>query len=154
MVSASALLLFAASAIASPLVQRQTEIPEDWNWQVEGWHAGCARSGCSYNFNITVPTIEGEIGGVKAYCSGYENGAFFIPCQILEGVNNGVAAKLLPREDESGRGPQQFAVSFLKASYEGSPYYNFTAYHETIYNAFVAPLQNFTMTPTEVFGVA
>lgn len=32
--------------------------------------------------------------------------------------------------------------------------YNFTGSHETIYNQFVAPLQNFTITPTKVAAVA
>ncbi|KAI9149069.1 hypothetical protein HJFPF1_11115 [Paramyrothecium foliicola] len=158
MVSFKTIALLATSAVAAPLNERQIDIPSDWTWSVEGWHAGCQRS-CSYNFNITIPTIEGEIAGIKAYCSGGETGGTFTSCQILEGVNNGVASKLLERPDDSGIGPQQFAVSFEKASYEGSdctgsPSYNFTAYNSTTYNAFVAPLMSFTMKPTEVVGIA
>ena len=34
------------------------------------------------------------------------------------------------------------------------PAYNFTGSNDTIYNAFVAPLAEFDITPTEVFVVA
>jgi hypothetical protein len=34
------------------------------------------------------------------------------------------------------------------------PTYNFTGSHAMIYNAFVAPHQEFDVTPTAVFGVA
>lgn len=37
---------------------------------------------------------------------------------------------------------------------DNRPTYNFTAKHETIYNAAVAPQQEFEVTPTEVFGNA
>jgi hypothetical protein len=126
MVSFTALALLATSAMAGP-VARQIAIPENWNWQVENWGAGCARSGCYYSFNITVPTIEGQIAGVKAYCNGYEHGydnSFTIPspyetCELLGGVNNGVAARFSLREDDGqGLGPKDIEVSFLYAGYE------------------------------------
>ena len=130
MVSATHLLTLAVVALASPVQHRtrQIEIPQNWTWHVEGWHAGCARRGCSYNFNVTVPTIPNQIAGVKAYCSGYEAGydsgftesSTYRGCQILEGVNNGVAAKFGPRNisDGTGRGPQKIFVSFEFAGYE------------------------------------
>lgn len=126
MVSFTALALLATSAMAGP-VARQIAIPENWDWQVENWEAGCGRSGCYYNFNVTVPTIKGEIAGVKAYCHGYEQGydnSFTVPstyetCQLLEGVNNGVAARFSLREnDGQGFGPKEIEVSFLYAGYE------------------------------------
>ena len=162
MVSFATLALLATSALASP-VARQIAIPENWNWHVENWSAGCARSGCYYNFNITVPTVEGEIAGVKAYCSGGEQGydnSFTIPsvyqnCRLLEGVNNGVAAKFSLREnDGQGFGPKDIIVSFLYSGYEDRPAYNFSGSHEAKYNQFVAPLMEFDITPTQVFGVA
>lgn len=125
MVSFTNFIALVSAAAAGPLVQRQIDIPEDWAWHVTGWHAGCARSGCNYNFNVTVPTIPNQVGGVKAYCSGYENGhvygepSTFTSCQILEGVNNGVAAKFGPRENpEEGLGPKKVYVSFTLAGYE------------------------------------
>jgi hypothetical protein len=126
MVSFTTLALLATSAIAGP-VARQIAIPENWNWQVENWEAGCSRSGCYYYFNVTVPSIEGEILGVKAFCSGYEQGydnsftvpSTYAPCRLLEGVNNDVAARLSLREnDGNGFGPKEIAVSFLYAGYE------------------------------------
>ncbi|KAG9190160.1 hypothetical protein G6011_08248 [Alternaria panax] len=162
MVSFAALALLATSAMAGP-VARQVAIPENWNWQVENWEAGCSRSGCYYNFNVIVPTIAGEIGGVKANCNGYEQGydnSFTIPsiyegCQLLEGVNNGVAARFSLREkDGQGLGPKQIEVSFLYAGYEDRPAYNFSGTHEARYNQFIAPPLNFTVTPTKVFAIA
>jgi len=83
---------------------------------VTNWEAGCARS-CYYNFNITVPTIPNEIGGVKAYCSGYESGDLFTKCRILEGVNNGVSAKFGLREEGAGS-PKTVYFSFEKGAYQ------------------------------------
>lgn len=181
MVSFTTILALSAGALASPVLQaRQIAIPENWSWHVSGWEAGCARSGCYYNFNVTVPTVEGQIGGVKAYCNGYENGYYrkgnwYQNCQILDGVNNGVAAKLSERpaeSDESSTSPQEILISFELGAYEDmcvdentesrrpqmlttdSPAYNFTGSHKTIYNQFVAPLQEFDVKPTEVSAVA
>ena len=162
MVSFTTLALLATSAIAGPIA-RQIAIPEKWNWHVEGWEAGCGRSGCSYNFNITVPTVEGEIAGVKASCRGSEQGyenrftipSTYEPCRLLEGTNNGVAAKFSLREhDGQGFGPKEIIVSFLYAGYEERPSYNFSGSHEAKYNMFVSPLLEFDMTATEVFGIA
>ncbi|KAF2262149.1 hypothetical protein CC78DRAFT_535033 [Lojkania enalia] len=95
------------------------DIPNDWDWHVEGWHAGCSRSGCSYNFNVTVPSILDQIAGVKAYCSGPETGNTYRSCQILEGVNDGVSAKFGPRNESSPElGPEKIFVSFELGSYE------------------------------------
>ncbi|PVH95550.1 hypothetical protein DM02DRAFT_617848 [Periconia macrospinosa] len=162
MVSFTSLALFAASALAGP-VARQIAIPENWNWQIENWEAGCSRSGCYYLFNITVPSIEGEILGVKARCSGSEQGydnSFTVPsvyesCQMLVGANNNAAAKLSLRpHDGTGYGPQEIIVSFLFSGYEDRPAYNFSGSHKATYNQFVTPPINFTITPTQVFGVA
>jgi hypothetical protein len=126
MVSLTALALLASSVVAGP-VARQIAIPENWDWQVENWEAGCGRSGCYYYFNVTVPSVEGEITGAKAMCSGSEQGydnsftipSTYMPCQLLESSNNGVAARLSLRGDESeGYGPQQIEVSFLYAGSE------------------------------------
>lgn len=124
MVSLTTLLALSAGALASPVLQdRQIAIPENWNWHVSGWSAGCSRSGCSYNFNVTVPSVEGQILGVKAYCNGYENGWYrkgnwFDNCQILEGVNNGVAAKFSERESDVDGSPKEIILSFTLAGYE------------------------------------
>jgi len=127
MVSFTTLALFASSVIAGPVARQNPEpIYENWNWQVENWEAGCGRQGCYYLFNVTVPEVKGKIAGVKAYCQGYEQGynnsftvpSTYTPCQILDGANNGVAARLSLREkDGSGTGPKNIQVSFLKAPY-------------------------------------
>ncbi|KAH7309703.1 hypothetical protein B0I35DRAFT_515116 [Stachybotrys elegans] len=153
MVSFKTIALLATSALAAPVSERQVSLPDDWAWSVEGWEAGCTRT-CYYRFNVTIPSIEGVLGA-KAFCSGGETNDRFLDCQILSGANNPVAAKLLARPENmtTGFGPQEFAVSFQKSSYEGSPTYNFTAYNSTTYNAVSSPPMDFKMKPTEVFGI-
>jgi hypothetical protein len=126
MVSFTALLALSASALAAPAIQAsditaQATIPANWAWHVEGWSMGCTGSGCIYGFNVTVPSIEGKIAGVKAYCVGNENGWYrkgnwYKPCQILEGVNNGVSAKFSERVDDNGTYPDQILLSFAKTA--------------------------------------
>ncbi|KAF3006085.1 hypothetical protein E8E13_011081 [Curvularia kusanoi] len=162
MVSAATLALLFTTAIATP-VARQTTIPEGWKWQVTNWEGGCGRSGCYYNFNVTVPSIENQLG-VLAYCSGSEQGydnSFTIPstyvqCKTLAGGDNVAAARLSLREP--GQGPKEIDVSFVLPGNPNSdpprPAYNFSGSHEAKYNQFVSPPFNFTITPDKVFGVA
>jgi hypothetical protein len=116
----------ATAAFATPinptLETRETSIPSNWTWHVSGWEAGCTRPGCFYRFNVTVPAIEGYVSGVKAYCSGDENGFYrkgnwYEGCQILEGTNNGVAAKLSERESDVDGFPKEIDISFVKGGY-------------------------------------
>lgn len=124
MVSFTTLLALSAGALASPILQtRQMDIPENWVWHVSGWEAGCARGGCYYRFNVSVPTVEGQILGVKAQCSGTENGWYrkgnwYENCQILEGVNNGVSAKLGERKSDYDGSPDDVFLSFTLGGYE------------------------------------
>jgi hypothetical protein len=119
MVSFTTLLALSATALASPVLQaRQRNLPADWAWHVSGWEAGCSRSGCYYNFNVTIPSVEGQVGGAKAYCRGDENGWYmkgnwFQQCQILEGVNSSVAAKLSERtvDETSSPSPKEILIS-------------------------------------------
>jgi hypothetical protein len=57
----------ASAALATPIMPRQMDIPANWTWHVTNWTAGCGRANCYYTFNVTVPSVEGVIGGVKAY---------------------------------------------------------------------------------------
>ncbi|CAA9965727.1 hypothetical protein CFE70_008555 [Pyrenophora teres f. teres 0-1] len=167
MVSLITLALFASSAIAGPVARRQVPEPiyPNWTWQVEHWEAGCGRRGCYYLFNVTVPSVEGKIDGVKAYCQGYEQGyenSFTVPstyteCKTLEGLDHTVAARLSLRENAGSDYPQRIQVSFQKAPSNDLPGTNYTALHEAKYNQFVSRPLNFTMVPTTalvVTGVA
>ena len=165
MVSFTTLAVLFTSAIATP-VARQMAIPEGWEWQVENWEAGCSRSGCYYNFNVTVPSIENQLGVIAA-CSGSEQGydnSFTVPstytaCRTLAGADPAAAARLSLRpNDGTGHGPQEIEISFLLP---GNPYlspprpaYNFSGTHEAKYNQFVSPPINFTVTPDKVFAIA
>ncbi|KAI2481715.1 hypothetical protein Ptr902_07510 [Pyrenophora tritici-repentis] len=147
MVSLITLALFASSAIAGPVARRQVPDPiyPDWTWQVENWEAGCSRSR-----RMLLPVqrhcavSEGKIAGPSTYTD----------CRILEGVNNGVAARLSLREqDGNGFGPKNIQVSFLKAPYYDISGTNYTALHEAKYNQFVSPPLNFTMVPVTALVV-
>lgn len=126
MILFTSIMLLASAAIATPILQqRQMDIPSDWTWQVTGWEGGCSRGGCSYNFNVTVPTIPNQIAGVKAYCNGREDGIVdaepnsFQACRILEGVNNGVAAKFGQRDAaDLSVSPKTIEISFVLAGWE------------------------------------
>lgn len=124
MVSFATLLALSASALASPVLQtRQMDIPSNWTWHVSGWEGGCSRGGCYYNFNVTVPSVEGQILGAKAYCHGDENGYYrkgntYANCQILSGVNNGISAKLGERKSDEDSAPDDIFISFTLAGYE------------------------------------
>ncbi|RMZ69229.1 hypothetical protein GMOD_00003170 [Pyrenophora seminiperda CCB06] len=167
MVSFTTLLALSGAALASssckapePDQKKGMEIPGNWTWQVTGWEAGCARQGCYYDFNVTMPSVPGKVGGVKAHCQGNENwfrkGNTYKGCQLLDGVNNRVSAKLSERTSDSGTDfPTEILVSFEfgKGPFLPNPSYNFTGSHKTIYNAAVEPLQNFTIVPTTVTAV-
>jgi hypothetical protein len=124
MIASLTLLALSAGALASPVIQeRQMAIPENWTWHVSGWEAGNTRTGAYYNFNVTMPSVEGKILGAKAYCHGDENGWYmkgntYANCQILEGVNNGVSAKLSERTSDNGEAPKEILISFTLAGYE------------------------------------
>ncbi|EAT78933.1 hypothetical protein HBH56_071890 [Parastagonospora nodorum] len=161
MVSFTTLALLATSAIAGPVV-RDIAIPKNWHWKVENCEAGCGRRGCYYYFNVTVPSVENGPAGVKALCNVYEQGyenSFTVPstytdCRLLEGVNNGVAARPSLRTSDGNGSPKEIEVSFLYAGYGDRPAYNFSGSHKVTYNQFVSPPLNFTITPKKVFGVA
>ena len=87
-----------------------------WTWSVVNWGAGCARRGCFYDFNITVPA-NGAAPAVSAYCSGDEdrtNQTYFKPCGVNDNGlgNRGVSAKFVPRDDPNYGTINQIAVAF------------------------------------------
>jgi len=122
MVSFTAILALSTAAMASPVAQGVTpSIPENWNWHVYDWEAGCLGSGCYYRFNVTIPSSD-HIAGVTAECHGVENGWYregnwFEDCQIFVGPqNNGVAAKLNERISDVDSLPTEIIVSFRQAA--------------------------------------
>ncbi|KAG4420408.1 hypothetical protein IFR04_006424 [Cadophora malorum] len=151
-----ALSLLSATSLAAPTPAPQSGTgvnDPNYSWSVTGWSAGCARSGCYYDFNITAPAYN-DIPAFSAYCSGGPEGAAFKPCGVFDDLpgNRGVAAHLL--EAETGTGAH-IEVSLQWTDLEQtSTYYNYTGNATSIYNQFVAPLQEFTITPSSAFGVA
>lgn len=114
-----AILASAATALAAAVPQAATSntgLPANYTWPVENWHAGCARSGCSYNFNVT-GVQDGLYPGFKAYCSGYDTG-YYKSCEILNGTSTSgipfVAASLRPNF-QNGIATMSVSLSFTDA---------------------------------------
>ncbi|KAL7622937.1 hypothetical protein AAE478_006616 [Parahypoxylon ruwenzoriense] len=159
----SVLTAVAGASSASAAVMQIAATTLSWNWTVTGWSAGCARSGCYYDFNVTGignDTSRPARPSFKAYCSGQGEGADYRACTALEeaGTDYSVVAKLLPRNtavNETSPAPPQIQVS-LKFTDLDTPttWWNYTGKAEAAYNQFVAPLMNFTITPDTIFGVA
>ncbi|KAG4435435.1 hypothetical protein IFR05_009077 [Cadophora sp. M221] len=151
-----ALSFLSATALAAPTPAPQagTGVNDPaYFWSVTDWSAGCARSGCYYNFNISAPAYN-DIPAFSAYCSGYTVGAPFEPCGVNDDLpgNRGVAAHLLDAETGTGA---HIEVSLAWVDLEQpDTYYNYTGNATSSYNQFVAPLQSFTITPSSAFGVA
>ncbi|KAI1194800.1 hypothetical protein F5X97DRAFT_263953 [Nemania serpens] len=145
---------------ASAAVMRILAESIQYNWAVTGWNAGCARAGCFYDFNITGVgnlTSRPPTPGFKAYCSGEGEGSPYRLCDRLDSEDTDaiVVAKLLPSSILNGTRPATIQVS-LKYTDLDTPttWWNFTGHASSFYNQFVAPSQNFTITPDEITGVA
>jgi hypothetical protein len=152
-------------------------MPSEVTWLVTNWGAGCAHRGCFYDFIITAPASR-SIPAFSAYCSGDEETAngFFRPCGVNDSGlgNRGVAAKFIPRKNPNIGSPlSYFAVSFaytdistgrhvtliavifiasecmVKKQNSPGTVHNFTGYGDAVFNQFVGPARNFTITPTE-----
>lgn len=103
------LSLLTTAALAAALPQPQTAttdpttgLPTGYYWSVYDWQAGCASSGCSYNFNVT-GVQDGLYPGFLAYCNGYDTG-FYGQCQILNATSTSgipfVSASLQPSKQD------------------------------------------------------
>ncbi|KXT02951.1 hypothetical protein AC578_10599 [Pseudocercospora eumusae] len=149
-------ILFATTTLAAALPQitgaLTPDLPQNYTWCVENWHAGCIQSGCTYNFNVT-STKQNLYPGFKAYCTGTDTG-YYTNCELLEYVSTSgvpsVAASLRPNVDN---GIATMSVSLAFTDADTGITRNISGWHDASYNAFVAPLENFTIEPTEIFAV-
>jgi hypothetical protein len=111
----------ATTILAIPTPQTGVNDPS-YRWEVTGWSAGCAHSGCYYgkssyairdsvltsfaDFNITGQAYGASpaIPAFSAYCSGGPEGVPYRLCKILDSgpTNRAVAAKLLPAATGTG----------------------------------------------------
>ncbi|TGJ88714.1 hypothetical protein E0Z10_g31 [Xylaria hypoxylon] len=155
------LTALAGASSASASVMRIAADSMEYDWAVTGWSAGCARAGCYYDFNITGAenlTQSPATPAFKAYCSGYYEGAPYTLCERLdeEDTDATVVAKLLPSNITANG--SRYAVIQVSLEYTDletpTTWWNFTGHASSIYNQFVAPLQSFTITPSEIIGVA
>ncbi|TID25903.1 putative amino-acid permease [Venturia nashicola] len=123
------------------------------NWQVKNFNGLCARSGCSYDFDVSGPA-RGSIPSFMAHCSGEEKRTlqtFFAPCNVKAGGsgNIGVSAKYLPRKDVNTGIIDTIAVSLAfndLATGTAGIFNNYTGTAPITMTQVVAPL-SFTITP-------
>ncbi|KUI74245.1 hypothetical protein VM1G_09738 [Cytospora mali] len=140
---------------AAKLIKPSANVVSNYTWTVTGWSAGCAHSGCYADFNVSAEAWKTSIPAFKAYCSVGPEGAAYQSCKILddEAERHLVAARL-EAVNTTGTG------AHLAVSYEfvdpNAPdtYWNYTAYALSTYNQAVSPLAKFSMTPSEIWGVA
>ncbi|KAH8671071.1 hypothetical protein BX600DRAFT_509775 [Xylariales sp. PMI_506] len=151
----------ASAALAVPLEFVHIDAVENYDWDVTEWTAGCASSGCSYNFNISGPadTQNPARPAFSAYCSGFGEGAPYQECQLLDSstTDRAVVAKLLTSTPSNATSNAvahiqvSFAYTDLKTS---STSWNFTGTGNAGYNQFVSPAMNFTIKPSSITGIA
>ncbi|KAJ8128880.1 hypothetical protein O1611_g4752 [Lasiodiplodia mahajangana] len=150
----------AGASTAFAAVMRISAESMQYDWAVTGWNAGCARAGCYYDFNITGAanlTSRPPTPAFKAYCSGDGEGSPYRLCSRLDDEDTDaiVVAKLLPSKITNGTRPAIIQVSLKYTDlYTPTTWWNFTGHASSFYNQFVAPPQNFTITPDEITGVA
>ncbi|EME40825.1 hypothetical protein DOTSEDRAFT_136569 [Dothistroma septosporum NZE10] len=151
--SAAALVAPSLAAALPVTFAAPSGLPDNYQWSVENWYAGCARSGCSYNFNVTGAS-SGLYPGFKAYCSGADTG-YYDDCEILGVLSDSgtpfVAASLRPNF-QNGIATMSVSLSFTDA--DSLIIYNISGWHDATYNAFVVPLEQFNITePFEITQV-
>ncbi|KAL1893954.1 hypothetical protein Sste5346_006095 [Sporothrix stenoceras] len=143
-------------------------------WTVTNWQAQYSDDDalCSYNFNITGPYSAGQmpIPAFAAYCAGTGVGVSYTLCHITDLRNTTkrrqVAAKLIPGNTTTST-EANLAVTYKFDDLNvADSWWNYTSYATQPYSNTVASggaqLTNgsttdgttFTMTPSEVFGVA
>ncbi|KAI6251536.1 hypothetical protein HI914_00110 [Erysiphe necator] len=126
---------------------------DGYKWDVTEWSAGCARSGCYYHFKISGSAFDSgiKIPAFAASCSGYKDGDPFVPCKMNDPADDPSLAVGARLQDRQLSGPGAHIVvsyKFPDAS-QSDTFYNYTGYATSSFNQFVAPEQNFTITPTE-----
>ncbi|KIH91159.1 hypothetical protein SPBR_02055 [Sporothrix brasiliensis 5110] len=166
-------LLGPSPVAAAPKHYVFLDAPADntYAWTVTSWVAGYSEDDalCSYNFNISGPFSGGQmpIPAFVAYCAGTGVGAPYALCHITDLRNTTkrrqVAAKLLPGNETTAT-EARLAVSYRFDDLNvADAWWNYTSYATQPYSNTVAGgggaavLTNgttFTMTPSEVFGVA
>ncbi|KAG8168948.1 hypothetical protein KVR01_001697 [Diaporthe batatas] len=133
-------------------VKTKAAVATSYTWSVTGWSAGCARAGCYYDFNISAPAFSNSVPAFKAYCSGFGEGTPYDKCELLD--NNETIRQVAARLESVNTGGTgaHLAVSyeFVDPTSENA-YWNYTAYAVSEYSSL---LLNFTVQPTEIWGVA
>ncbi|KAI0206114.1 hypothetical protein F4808DRAFT_455601 [Astrocystis sublimbata] len=147
------LTALAGACSASAAVMRISADTLEYNWAVTGWSAGYFNITGAANYTSRPPTP-----AFKAYCAGDGEGSPYRLCRRVdkEKTDAIVVAKLLPRPTyNNGTVPATIQVSLRYTDlYTPTTWWNFTGHASSFYNQFVAPLQNFTITPDEITGVA
>ncbi|RMY80382.1 hypothetical protein D0864_08694, partial [Hortaea werneckii] len=106
--------------------------------QVHDWKAGCARAGCSYNFNVTGKR-DGEKPAFEAYCSSDDSG-YFTPCEMLKGpAGTEIAAELAPYDFTTANAHLLHNVT-----------YNYIGHYNATFNHFAAPPYDFKVKPEQL----
>lgn len=158
---AAVLTTIVAVAAAKSLKFMTLAAETEYEWRVTNWMAGCAQSGCSYDFEIQGPALNTRPHkpAFRAHCGGAGEGSPYRLCAMVDNstvaLARRVAAKLLPQPTGSNS-----TVVYLQVSYKftdlqnPTTWWNYTGHTNTSYNQDVSPKLDFTIIPDEIFGVA
>ncbi|KAI1250749.1 hypothetical protein MGN70_007807 [Eutypa lata] len=146
-----------ASAMTTFKLMEAEEQKSTYLWEVTNWNAGCARS----DFNVTAEansTTYPKRPAFSAYCHGQGEGAPYELCDLLSEPETDLRleAKLLPANRTINETTTaNIQVSLMHTDLDTpTTWWNYTSKGQATYNQFVAPPMDFTITPSEIFGVA
>ncbi|CAK7268626.1 hypothetical protein SEPCBS119000_003156 [Sporothrix epigloea] len=161
-----------ASAVPSRFVFLDKASADTYGWTVTDWFAQYSNDSalCSYNFNIAGPYSGGQmpIPAFKARCAGAGVGSPYTLCHITDLRNTTkrrqVAAKLMPTAELGAHLAVTYRFDDLVTvdswwnytSYATEPYSNMRAGggQASLNGTGSGNVTTFTMTPSEVYGVA
>ncbi|ROV95687.1 hypothetical protein VMCG_07637 [Cytospora schulzeri] len=143
------------STPAAKFIKPKEDVASNYTWTVTGWEGSCARSGCYADFNVSAAAWKTSVPAFKAYCSIGPEGEAYQHCEILDdGTESHLVAARLEAVNTTGTG------AHLDVSYEfvdpnaKDTYWNYTAFADAPYNQAVSAPAKFSMTPSEIWGVA
>ncbi|KAK7744561.1 hypothetical protein SLS53_003447 [Cytospora paraplurivora] len=141
---------------AVKLINRPKEnVASNYTWTISDWNADCADSGCYSDFNVSAAAWKTSIPAFSASCSAGPEGAAYQRCDILddETETHLVSARLLPSNSSGAAAHLAVSYEFVDPNAEGT-YWNYTAFANAPYTHSESGSSRFTVTPSQIWGVA
>lgn len=140
---------------AVKLIKPKVNVASNYTWTVTEWDVSCSSSGCFADFNVSAAAWKTSIPAFSASCSAGPEGAAYQRCDVLDdGTVSRLVAARLEASNTTGTGAH-LAVSyeFVDPNVDGT-YWNYTAFTDVSYKQTASASSKFSMTPSEIWGVA